>query len=229
MINFLPLNNLITQEVSFINVGQGDATLVRRDDVSILIDTGGSKHKDIAKEVLIPYFRKNRIYDLDAIIITHDDFDHNGALDSLRNNFKVGVILDNKNQFPYNIDGITFYNLNNLSYDNDNENSLVLKFQMWGKTFLIMGDASKEVENKLIEEYSDLDCDYLRIGHHGSNTSTSYRFVQFVSPVEAIISVGNNYYGHPHNEVLNALKKNNIVIRRTDLEGTITYKNYIFM
>lgn len=228
-LNFLPINNQFTQEVSFINVGQGDATLIRKGNTAVLIDTGGNKYFDIARNVLIPYFRKNRIYDLDALIITHNDFDHNGALPILSQNFKIKTILDNKNDFPYKINNITFNNLNKYEFDNDNDNSLVISFEMWGKKFLIMGDASTQVEELILKDNDDLDCDYLRIGHHGSNTSTSEKFVKKVDPLEAIISVGRNYYGHPHEDVLYVLYKNDIKIRRTDMEGTISYRNYIFM
>lgn len=228
-INFLPIKNLVSEEVSFINVGQGDSTLIRKGDTSILIDTGGSLYKDVAKECLIPYFKKKRIYDIDLLIITHDDFDHNGAANSLTKNFKVRKILDNKDSFPYKINDITIYNLNRYEFDNDNENSLVLYFDMWGKKFLVMGDASKEVEENIIKDVPDLKCDYLRVGHHGSDTSSSKNFISYISPKEAIISVGENRYGHPHLEVLSILKRNNIKIRITDIEGTITYTNYIFM
>lgn len=228
-LNFLPINNLLTQEVSFINVGQGDATLIRKGNTAVLIDTGGNKYNDIARNVLIPYFRRNRIYDLDAVIITHDDFDHNGALSTLSQNFKVKTVLDDKEDFPYKINGILFNNLNRYEFDNDNDNSLVINFEMWGKKFLVMGDASIEVEEKILKDNKDLECDYLRVGHHGSNTSTSDKFIKAIDPDEAIISVGRNYYGHPHEDVLYVLYSNNVEIRRTDIEGTISYRNYIFM
>ncbi len=228
-VNFLPVENLLTQEVSFINIGQGDATLIRKGSVSVLVDTGGSLYQDLANESLIPYFRKKRIYDIDALVITHNDFDHNGAASSLCENFKVKQILDKKSDFPYKIGGITLYNLNKENYNNDNENSLVLYFSMWGKKFLIMGDASIEVEKQILLDNPNLDCDILRVGHHGSNTSTLPEFISKITPSESIISVGKNYYGHPHKEVIYTLEKYNVRIRRTDLEGTITYSNYIFM
>lgn len=229
LIYFVPINNLITQEVSFINVGQGDSTLIRKGNSVIMIDTGGSKYKDIANDVLIPYLRKKRIYDIDALIITHDDYDHNGALNELQKRIKVKKIFDDKTDFPVSVNGITFNNLNLKTYEEDNENSLVIQFQMWDKKFLVMGDASKEVEKEILKQNDDLECDILRIGHHGSNTSTSDEFIKALKPEEAIISVGNNYYGHPHDDVLYVLNKYNIKVRRTDIEGTIRYSNYIFM
>ena len=215
--------------VSFINVGQGDACLIQKGTTAILIDTGGSIYKDIANECLIPYFKKNQIYDIDLVITTHNDFDHNGALPELVNNFKVDEVVTNKSSFPLSVNGIVINNLNNKIHDNDNDNTLVLDFKMWDKRFLIMGDASIKVEKEILSYYKNIDCDYLKVGHHGSNTSTSDAFIKKVTPKEAIISVGQNYYGHPHKSVLDILERNNVKIRRTDLEGTITYWNYIFM
>ena len=88
-----------------------------------------------------------------------------------------------------------------------------------------MGDAPKEIELKIIKDYPNLKTDYLKVGHHGSNTSTAEQFVKFLQPKEAIISCGeNNIYKHPSPETLEILSKNNVEIRRTDEEGTISYK-----
>ena len=90
-----------------------------------------------------------------------------------------------------------------------------------------MGDAPKEIEYKIIEDYKFINCDILKVGHHGSNTSTSDAFIKYLKPKEAIISCGkNNKYGHPHKETVSTLKSNNVSIRRTDKEGTINYLNY---
>ena len=229
IVHFLPIENMIVSYVSFINVGQGDSCLIHKGNTDILIDTGGSIYKDIASECLIPYFKSKRIYDIDLVIITHNDYDHNGALSSLINNFKVDNVITKKDSFPININGILLENLNKSSYSDDNDNSLVLSFKMWGKRFLLMGDASTKVEKTILDSKKELKCDVLKIGHHGSNTSTSEDFIRTIKPIDAIVSVGRNYYGHPHKEVLSILDKYNVRIRRTDLEGTITYKNYNFL
>lgn len=226
---FIPIENLVSSEVYFINVGQGDACLIRNGNTAILIDTGGSKYVDIANECLIPFFKSKRIYDIDLVITTHNDYDHNGALNELVNNFKVDKVVTSKSSFPLEIGGIMLRNLNTKDYEEDNDNSLVINFKMWGKEFLIMGDASKKVEEQILNENHDLQCDILKIGHHGSDTSTSERFIKTLMPDEAIISVGTNYYGHPHKSVLTLLDKYDVRIRRTDIEGTIRYANYIFM
>lgn len=224
-----PFNNAITCEISFINVGQGDSTLIRTNFNSVLIDTGGSLYSDIANNNLIPYLRSKRIYKLDAVFITHNDIDHNGALNSLKNNFIVYNIYNNDANFPIKIGGMNFDNLNlyGKKYQNDNDKSLVLKVDINSYKLLIMGDASIAIENEIMLHNKNIYCDIFKVGHHGSNSSTSQEFINYLKPKVAIISCGlNNVYHHPHVEVLDILKKYKIPVRRTDLEGTITYKFY---
>jgi len=221
----LPIQNLYETSISFINVGQGDAILIKNRKAAVLIDTGGSLYIDIANTSLIPYFKRNGISKLDALIITHDDFDHAGALPTLTSNFPVRSIVTERSYFPIAFAGIEFQNLNQTHDPSDpNLGSLVLHFALAGFEWLLMGDAPLEVENDIIERYPDLDCDYIKIGHHGSLTSTSEAFIKHVTPKEAIISVGRNNYGHPHPDVIKRLITHDISIRRTDIEGTIKYK-----
>jgi len=231
LIYLVPFRNVTSNQVSFINVGQGDACLIREQNKTILIDTGGSIYRDIAKDCLIPYFKKQKIYDIDYVITTHDDFDHSGSLDSLQDNFRIRNYIHKAEDFPFCYGNITIENYNQhiATNSDENEQSLVLGFRFMKRDFLIMGDAPIAIEKKMMKDYSHIPCDVLKIGHHGSSTSTSYPFIKFLSPKEAIISVGFNYYGHPSNQVLNILKKADVSIRRTDLEGTIDYFNYIFM
>ena len=229
---FLPIENLFVAEVCFINVGQGDACLIRKGQTAVLIDTGGLKNTDIATETLIPFFQKKRIYDIDLVITTHDDFDHNGAYNSLKENFYVKELVTEASSFPINVNGITFENYNNhiSEYSEENDQSLVVGFSIKNTNYLIMGDATIKVEKNIMQEYQYIPCDILKVGHHGSNTSTCDEFVKFTNPKEAIISCGvNNKYGHPKESVLTILRNNGVKIRRTDLEGTIIYKHYIFM
>ena len=228
----LPINNLLSEEICFINVGQGDSCLIRKGTTSVLIDTGGLTYVDLAKETLIPFLRKKRIYNIDLVITSHNDFDHSGALDSLKENFYVKKVKTNNDIFPVSVGGITFTNYNNhiTEYSDENDRSLVIGFSLMHKNFLMMGDAPIKVERNIVNEYPNLDCDILKVGHHGSNTSTCKEFVKLVTPDVAIISAGkNNKYGHPHKSVLKILEEENVKIRRTDIEGTITYSNYIFM
>ncbi|MCB9498101.1 MAG: ComEC/Rec2 family competence protein [Erysipelotrichaceae bacterium] len=231
IIHFIPSRNFISQQVSFINVGQGDACLIREQNRTILIDTGGSLYQDIATECLIPFFRKQKIYHLDYVITTHDDYDHCGALPSLIANFRVGKYIEEASDFPLTYGNITINNYNQhiVSSNEENENSLVLGFHLLKKDFLIMGDAPIAVEKVIMSEYANIPCDILKVGHHGSNTSSSEAFIQYLHPQEAVISVGFNYYGHPHDSVIQTLEKYHIEIKRTDQMGTIDYFNYIFM
>lgn len=223
-----PLYNTFSGEVSFINVGQGDACLIRNKNKCLLIDTGGSIYQDIGKTVLIPYLKKKRIYQLDYVITTHDDYDHSGALSTLFSDFKVKNYIYQKDAFPSKYIGITFTNYNFVTSSDTNESSLVIGFNFLNKDFLIMGDAPKSVEYSIMKENTYIACDVLKIGHHGSSTSTSYQFIDYLKPKEAIVSVGKNNYGHPEESVLNILERRNIKIRRTDKEGTVSYCGYLF-
>ena len=223
---FIPFKSLFRDSVSFINVGQGDATLIRRRDTAVLIDTGGLTYKDVAKDCLIPYFKSNRIYDIDLLITTHDDFDHSGAATSLINNFKVKRYVTSYELFPISINGLTFKNYNiypNL-WKEENDESLVIGFKTNNYNYLVMGDAPIKIEKQIMRDNKKIPCDILKVGHHGSKTSSSDAFVKYLSPKVGVISCGkNNKFGHPHQQVLAILRKYHVRIRRTDLEGTITY------
>lgn len=228
----IPIKNSITQEVSFINVGQGDCCLIRDGNNTVLIDTGGLSYKDLATSSLIPYFKSKRLYNIDCVILTHEDFDHCGALTSLQEYFKVKNVVKSYELFPIKIGNMTFRNYNVFSYasEEENDNSLVIGFEIGHLNYLVTGDAPIEIENKIMQHYSNIPCDILKVGHHGSKTSSSDTFIKYLSPKEAIISCGkNNKYGHPHDSVLKVLKNNNVVIKRTDILGTITYSNYKFL
>ena len=223
---FVPYKNLFADQVSFINVGQGDATLIRSNKYSILIDTGGSVYQDIATNCLIPFLKKNRIYDIDLLITTHDDFDHSGAVDSLIDNFTVKRYVKDYQSFPITVGGITLHNYNVYPelWNEENDSSLVIGFKTNNYNYLVMGDAPKKIEDRIMKSNNSIPCDILKVGHHGSNTSTSDKFIKYLSPKIGIISCGkDNKYGHPADVVLSILKKNGVIIRRTDLEGTITY------
>ncbi len=216
---------LSTPSIHFINVGQGDATLIQYRQHNILIDTGGQFFFEISEEVLIPYFKKIRVRSLDAVIITHNDFDHNGGLPYLKNHFPIKEIIDQ----PFHTihySGLMLTNLNHGFYDNDNDRSLVISVTINRCHYLLMGDVSIAVEESFIRLYPNLDVDVLRIGHHGSNTSTSREFLLHTTPKTAIISLGaTNRYGHPHQAVIDRLMQQNITILRTDLQGTIVMQS----
>lgn len=138
-------------------------------------------------------------------------------------------VLDKK-KIPYyscikelNIDNNKLYFLNNGNYDNENDNSNVIYTELNNHKFLFMGDAGVEVEEDLLKKYNLKDIDVLKVGHHGSKTSSSKEFIDEVNPKYSIISVGkNNRYGHPNKEVLENLEQSNIY--RTDQNGSIIFK-----
>ena len=225
----LPLKNTISDEVDFVYVGQGDCTVIRNNNHVALIDTGGLTYTDVANNSLIPYLRKKRIYKIDFVIITHYDYDHYGAFNELIKTYRVGQVYDYNSTFPVSLGNITFHNYNYYGEGRSEENdkSLVLSFNICHKDFLVMGDATTYVEKQIMKNLDMIPCDVLKVGHHGSNSSTCEDWIKFTSPKIAIVSCGkNNRFGHPNKEVVTILNKYHIPIRRTDLEGTINYCSY---
>ena len=122
-----------------------------------------------------------------------------------------------------NIDGYRFYFLNTKIYDNENDNSNVIYFDIDGYKFLLMGDAGVQKEKDILEKYNISNVDVLKVGHHGSRTSSSKEFIDKIKPKYSIISVGkNNRYNHPNKEVLNNLEQSKMY--RTDRDGSIMFK-----
>lgn len=226
LVQFIPdMSNYY--EVHFIDVGQGDATLIRYERKNILIDTGGNISIDLATNCLIPYLRKNKIYYLDALLTTHDDYDHVGALDSLVKNFSIKKVLKGGSFYSFQEGEMEIKDINIFRKEGEdtNYNSAVYSFSIKETSFLIMGDAPIEIEKEIIQEYPSLNCDILKLGHHGSDTSSCKAFLEFTSPKKGIISCGyHNKYGHPSKSVVENLDTLNIPYSRTDLEGTVVYK-----
>ena len=122
-----------------------------------------------------------------------------------------------------NIDNNKLYFLQTKEYDNENDNSNVIYTELSGYNFMFMGDASSTTEKEIIDKYNLPDIDVLKVGHHGSRTSSSIEFINEINPEYSIISVGkNNRYGHPNKEVLDALEESKIY--RTDQNGSIMFK-----
>ncbi len=179
-------------------------------------------------------------------ISPHGDYDHMGEAINLVNNFKVDKVIFNCGEFnqleqdlikvldkkkisyyscikELNTDDNKLYFLNKKDYGNENDNSSVIYTELNNLKFLFMGDAGVEVEEDLIEKYNLQDIDVLKVGHHGSKTSSSKEFINEINPKYSIISVGkNNRYGHPNDSVLDNLE--NSKIYRTDEDGSIMFK-----
>ncbi len=222
----LPTQNIYVQSVYFINVGQGDSILFKDKNTNILVDTGGSLYNDLANETLIPFLKKNKVMQIDYLFISHNDYDHCGASDELVNNFKVNQIID-YHFLKIEIGDIIIQDLNQYSFlwnDDNNTSSQVLYVNFKNKNFLLMGDAPIEIEKRIIADHPSLNVDYLKIGHHGSSTSTCEEFIKTYLPKVAIISVGkNNIYHHPSDKVIKILNKYQVKIFRTDEMGTIKF------
>lgn len=237
--------------VTMLDVNQGDCLLISypHNQGNILIDTGGKLFDDsnyISNNIIIPYVKSLGIKKIDYLILTHGDYDHMGDGINLVNNYKVKnavfncgefnelekeliKVLDKKKINYYscikelNIDSNKLYFLQTKKYNNENDNSNVIYTELDGYKFMFMGDASQEREKDILEKYNLGSIDFLKVGHHGSNTSSSKEFIDKINPKYSIISVGkNNRYGHPNKEVLNNL--NNSKIYRTDQDGSIMFK-----
>lgn len=234
--------------LTMIDVGQGDSILIElpHNKGNILIDTGGYYNSSLTENILIPYFLSRGIKQIDLLILTHGDFDHMGEAIKLVNTFKVKKvifnvgnynnledklieILDSKDINHYqglntlNIDKYELRFLNTKEYENENDNSNVIYLELNSYKFLFMGDASILTEKEILNKYNLPNIDVLKVGHHGSKTSSSKEFINTINPKYSLISVGkNNKYGHPNKEVLEIL--NELKIYRTDIDGSIMFK-----
>lgn len=194
----------------------------------------------------IKFLKNLGISQIDKLILTHGDYDHTGNAKYIVENFKVEKVIFNCGEFneletdlikvlgekkiPYyscikelNIDNNKLYFLQTKEYDNENDNSNVIYTELSGYNFMFMGDASSTTEKEIIDKYNLPDIDVLKVGHHGSRTSSSIEFINEINPEYSIISVGkNNRYGHPNKEVLDALEESKIY--RTDQNGSIMFK-----
>lgn len=239
----IPLYNSNLEVVMF-DVGEADSMLISTPSkkVNILIDTG----RGIDINNIIIYLKSIGISKLNYLIITHGDEDHIGGALYLIDNFKVdNVILNkgdyteleveliihlkNKNiKYTNNINkipllGSYMYLLNTKKFSNENDNSIVTYFEYQKYKFLFMGDSSSKTEEYLINNYNLTNISFLKVGHHGSNTSSSPLFINKINPKVSLISVGrNNFYHHPNKKVLTNLS--NSVIYRTDINKSIKIK-----
>ena len=193
----LTLNNPI-KHVTFIDVGQGDATLISNLNYKILIDTGSAYNYHKLKKTLY----EEGVYTLDYLLISHNDEDHCGNVDNLLNDFKVKNIIYEKGDIAYK--DLYFNCLDVGIFDNDNDNSVVYYLDINDYSFLFTGDISKNVERLIVNRYAIDKVNCLKVSHHGSATGTSSYFVGKILPDYAIIST-NGKYNHPHKETLDTL------------------------
>jgi len=233
-------NNL---EIYFFDVGEGDSILIRKNNKNVLIDGGNNKDG----KYLVEYLKELNIDSFQYIIATHPHEDHIGGLDyvirdfNIDNYYELDIQLDNmtyldivnetnkKNiirQVPkideeFNVDDLLFkilYLDNN--YEDINNSSMIIRLVYKNTSYLFMSDANKEEEQLILDK--DIKSDVLKVGHHGSQYSTSAQLINKVKPRYSIISCGlNNDYGFPKQVTLEKLERINSKIYRTDQDHTI--------
>ena len=193
----------------------------------------------------IKFLKSKGITTIDYLITTHGDYDHLGEVQNIVNKLNVKNVIFNNDSYntlelelidvlndknikyyqnikTLNITNNTIYFLNDYLYDNENDNSNVLYLSIYGNKFLFTGDAGEKAEEDLINKYNLENITVLKVGHHGSKTSSSKNFIDYVNPLISVISVGrNNRYNHPSTDVLANLS--NRIIYRTDIDGTIKF------
>ncbi len=238
-VEFIAQDNLL---VDFIDVGQADSILIRNQDQVMLIDAGTNE----AGDTVVNYLKELGITKINYLVGTHPHEDHIGGIDDVINNFDIGQIympkmetttktfedvleaIENKNltvTAPNKGDKIelgqavgTFMTDPILDKDNLNLSSLVMRLEFGNTSFLFMGDAEKENEETINWPKTDV----LKVGHHGSNTSSSKKFLEQIEPEYSIIMVGkDNSYNLPKQETIDNLKSIGSEIYRTDENGTI--------
>ncbi|MFF2586650.1 DNA internalization-related competence protein ComEC/Rec2 [Peribacillus butanolivorans] len=212
------------------------------------------KTYNTADDIIIPLLKSKGIHHLDKLILTHADTDHIGSAKELIENFKVKeIVIGGWSEDDYRdkdfvsiardkrvkvtvvqrgehwkVGEAEFFVLDpHKKEENKNDSSIVLYTELGGLSWVFTGDMGEEGEKELIDTYPQLRAHILKVGHHGSKTSSSKPFLEQLQPKAALISVGKeNRYGHPHEQVIEALKEYNIYLFRTDEDGSIIYKYY---
>ena len=233
--------------ITYLDVGQADAILIQNDGHNMLIDAGNNEDGPL----LVQYFKEQNITKFDYLIATHPHEDHIGGMDDIVKNFDIDKIYmpDVTTTTKTFLDLLDAIEEKNMTFDvpkinqsftlghtlfqviytgNDKKNlnnaSIVLKASFKNTSYLFTGDATSEVEKKILKK--DIQATVLKVGHHGSKYSTTTTFLEKVNPTYAIISVGkNNSYNHPNQTTIDKLTKKNIEIHRTDQEGSIFLKS----
>jgi competence protein ComEC len=233
-------------KVHFIDVGQADSILIEQDSKYMLIDAGNNADGKLVKNYLI----EQGVKTLEYVIGTHPHEDHIGGLDYVINDFNINkiylpkatsttktfqdvvVAIKNKGMkasipkpgetFNLGLAKCTILAPNSSEYSSLNNNSVVIKLEFGSNSFLFTGDAEDISEKEILAKGFNVKADLLKVGHHGSRTSTTNEFLSKVNPKYAVIScAAENDYGHPHKETISKLKSKNIPIYRTDELGTI--------
>jgi beta-lactamase superfamily II metal-dependent hydrolase len=242
------------EEVSvyFLNVGQGDSTLVIFEGKTILIDAGEYEMGD----QVVGDLRSLGVTGIDLLVVTHPHSDHIGGMQDVLAAFPVGTVLDTglahpssiyehfldtieQNHIPYQVAEqgqtvdiapelrvLVLWPPEDRPGDDLNANSVVLRISYGTIDFLMTGDLGNAGEDALLRTGYPLDAEILKVSHHGSSSSTSPAFLTRVRPETAVIFVGaDNDYGHPHTETLALLQEHDVTVYRTDQDGTILVRS----
>ena len=236
-------------EIHYMDVGQGDATLIKCGDATMLIDAG---ENDKGSEIW-SYLKSQNVTKLDYVIGTHPDSDHIGGMDVIiykfdcenifMSNYKKDTrtyedVLNAAKSKSYKItypmpsetyklgEAIFTIVAPNDKYDDANNSSIGIYLEYGETSFLFTGDAEYEAEEDILASGFDVEADVYKAGHHGSRTSSCDEFLEAVKPKYVVVSCGeDNSYGHPHADILNYCRINKIPLYRTDKQGTIVLKS----
>lgn len=209
-------------QVYTLNIGQGDCSIIVEPFYKsvVMIDCGQSLYRDNVERIIFPFLENKNIHTIDTLILTHDDFDHSGGYDRLKEKVKIKqVIKDSKDKV--NVEYPFYLLLQERMAKDENDSSIISYFTYDHLNYLFMGDASKEIEKQLMDMY-DLKADVIKVGHHGSNTSSDTAFLDSLDCRIALISAGyKNKYDHPSTETLKTLDHLHIHTFCTSTNGSI--------
>ncbi|MGL5042853.1 MAG: ComEC/Rec2 family competence protein [Culicoidibacterales bacterium] len=239
--------NFLLNSIHFLSLPYGECTIIKIGEYAVIIDTGGSiqadKNELMVKNIIIPYLNNLQITKIDALVLTHDDIDHTGALNQLLLLMPVAHIYINNQStitieptlFPKMLPKITrvsaatrtpyFYLLPAFTTTSSSNDASIVVYGRFGQyTWLFMGDLELKGEEQFLRLYPNIKADVLKLGHHGSKTSTSPDFLQAIEPKYGIISVqSKNIHKHPHKEVTSLLSNNNIKYWITNQDGSQSF------
>lgn len=209
-------------QVYTLNIGQGDCSIIVEPFYKsvVMIDCGQSLYRDNVERIIFPFLENKNIHTIDTLILTHDDFDHSGGYDHLKEKVKIKQVIKNSKD-KVNVEYPFYLLLQKRMAKDENDSSIISYFTYDHLNYLFMGDASKEIEKQLMDTY-DLKADVIKVGHHGSNTSSDTAFLDSLDCRIALISAGyKNKYDHPSTETLKTLDHLHIHTFCTSTDGSI--------